>query len=353
MQLRKIQKVDLTNKRVLLRADFNVSIDPSGAAKETYKIAALKETVDYVLSHKGVSLAIVSHLGRPSSPDDTAFSLKNLKDEVSQILGRPVAFVCNCVGVCVQRAISEYKEGQVVLLENLRFHEGEKKNDSLFATQLTTAFDIYINDAFSVTHRAHASVQAITHLIPSYAGIWLQREVQMLTKAKTAAVTPSVAIIGGAKIQTKLPLIATLEKSYTKILVGGRTAVEAIDQKMSFSQKVVLPQDFAGEKKYDIGIQTITQFNTYINDAKLIVWNGPMGKFEQPPFDNGTKEIAQAIASNKQAFRIVGGGESVQALRSLGYDKDVDFVSTGGGAMLAFMAGEPMPGLETLQSPTN
>lgn len=349
MQLKKIQGIDLTGKRVLLRADFNVSIDQNGSAQETYKIAAIKETVDYILSHEGVKLAIISHLGRPSSSEDTKYSLSQLQDEVAEILDRPVAFVCNCIGVCVQRAIEEHIDGQILLLENLRYHDAEKGNDDLFATQLATAFDVYVNDAFSVTHRAHASVHAITKVINSYAGIWIQKEVEMLTKAKKASETPSVAIIGGAKIQTKLPLIKTLEKSYTNILVGGKTATEAIDQKIAFGQRVILPEDFTGDKRYDIGPKTIKAFKALVRESRLIIWNGPLGKFEQSPFDAGTNEIAKEIALNKNAFSVVGGGESVQALHSLGYEKNVSFVSTGGGAMLAFMAGESMPGLEVLQ----
>lgn len=349
MQLQKIQEVDLTNKRVLLRADFNVSIDEQGRAKETYKIAAAKETVDYIMSFKGVKLAMISHLGRPASPEDKKFSLIHLKDEVAQTFGFPTAFVCDCIGVCVQRAMEEHKDGQILLLENLRYHEGEKQNDAVFASQLVTAFDVYVNDAFSVTHREHASVHSITKCIDSYAGIWLQREVEMLSKAKEASQMPSVAIIGGAKIQTKLPLIKTLENTYTNILVGGKTATEALDEKITFSDRVFLPEDFAGDNRYDIGPKTINTFKVLIRESKLIIWNGPLGKFEQPPFDTGTNEIAKEIAHNKEAFSIVGGGESVQALRSLGYDKDVSFVSTGGGAMLAFMADESMPGLEVLQ----
>jgi len=346
--LKKIQNVDLTNKRVLLRADFNVLLDKDKNVQDTYKIQAVRETVDYVLSHGGATLALMSHMGRPSGVVDKELSLAHIRDDISKILERPVNVACNSIGVCVQGALEGAKQGEILLLENLRFHEQEKANDRHFAQQLAAPFDSYINDAFSVCHRAHASVEAITEHIPHYAGLWLQKEVETLTKVRDTVEAPAVAIIGGAKIDTKIPLITALGKNYGTILVGGRTSVEAVDADMEFDDKVILPIDFTGSERYDIGPETIVKFIEKITTAKTVVWNGPLGKFEEKPYDTSTVKIAQAIAENKDCFSVVGGGESVQALEAAGLTEKISFISTGGGAMLAFLAGEEMPGLRVL-----
>ncbi len=343
--LQDIRKIDLTDKRVIMRADFNITLDDQGDVKDRHKVEAARATVDYVLSHPGVTLAIMSHMGRPTGPDDKSFSLAHLRDDVSAILDRPVRIACDCIGVCVSGGIEDLPDGEILLLENLRYHDGEKGNDDYFAQQLAAPFDIYINEAFSVCHRGHASVDAITRHIPSYAGIWLQGEVETLTKVRDAVDQPAVAIIGGAKIETKIPLISALEQTYSAVLVGGRTAVEAMDESLVFSEKVMLPTDFAGAEKFDIGSETVKDFVHRIAQAKTVIWNGPMGKFEERPYDKGTVAIARAIADNPDAFSVVGGGESVQALRQTGLQNHVSFVSTGGGAMLAFLANENMPGL--------
>jgi phosphoglycerate kinase len=343
--LQDIRKVDLTNKRVLMRADFNISLDGDGDVKDRHKVEAARQTVDYVLAHSGATLAIMSHMGRPKDRDDKQYSMAHIRDDVSEILQRPVRIACDCIGVCVSGGIEDLPDGEILLLENLRYHVGEKNDDSHFAQQLAAPFDVYINDAFSVCHRSHASVHAIQEYIESYAGIWLQREVEILTKVRDHVEQPAVAIIGGAKIDTKIPLISALEQTYSSVLVGGRTSVEALEKGLHFSEKVMLPVDFVGVDKFDIGPKAIKDFVDRISVAKTIIWNGPLGKFEEKPYDKATLAIAQAIADNQEAFSVVGGGESVQALTQAGLENHVSFVSTGGGAMLAFLAGESMPGL--------
>jgi phosphoglycerate kinase len=212
---------------------------------------------------------------------------------------------------------------------------------------LAEGFDIFINDAISVSHRDQASTSGVAKFLPSFAGFRLQKEIENLNKIKSDPEHPAVAIIGGAKIETKLPIINNFEKNYDHILVGGMVANEAIDKKMSFENEVVLPLDFAGERM-DIGEETIKKFKEIIANAKTIVWNGPMGKFEEPPYDHGTKEILYAVLSGG-AFTLMGGGESVELLEKEQVMDKISFVSTGGGAMLDYIAGNPMPGIEILK----
>jgi len=347
MTLNTIKGYDFTQKRVVMRVDFNILLDEKNDARDIYKLKAVQESIDYILSFDGVRLALISHRGRPTGQNQKHFTMAYLADDIARILNRTVHSVCDCVGVCVVDALEKMREGEVLLLENLRFHKEEKADDELFAQQLAAPFDVYVNEAFSVCHRAHASVHAITKYLPSYAGLWLAKEVANLERVRRATEHPSVAIIGGAKIDTKVPLISAFEKSYDTILVGGRVAIEAQQRQMTFAGNVVLPTDYS-DHHFDIGAQTIRLFQEKIAQAKIIVWNGPMGKFEEAPYDRGTRALAQTIGENTQAFSVVGGGESVQALHESGYFDAVSFVSTGGGAMLSFLSGEPMPGLDVL-----
>ena len=347
MNLKTIREVDFNNKSVLVRADFNVSVDDNGNAMDTYKLEAIVKTVDYILSFSNVKLALISHIGRPVDKNDEKFSMKYLVDDLQRVLDMRVKFVSDCVGGSVNEALSTVADDEVLLLENVRFYKEEKKNDKDFAKKLSEPFDVYVNDAFSVSHREHASICGIAEYLPSYAGIRLVEEVSVLEEEKKAENHPAIAIIGGAKIETKLPLIKEFEESYDKILVGGRISIEAEDAKIEFSDKVVLPVDYA-ENKFDIGEETIKEFVSYIKDAKTIIWNGPLGKFEEKPFDKGTVSIANAVAENQEVFSVVGGGESVQALNQTGNFDKISFVSTGGGAMLSFLSLGDMPGLEVL-----
>lgn len=363
MELRKVQDADLKNKRVLLRVDFNVAVENQNA-KEKYKIFASKETIDYILAQEGVKLALVGHLGRPTAlkncllgnellvnhPEisiDSEFSLKQLADDAEKILGIEVKFVEDCIGEKVKAAqVCQYR-GEVLLLENVRFYCNDEKNDAEFSKLLAENFDVFVNDAFSVCHRDQASVTGAAKLLPSFAGLWLQHEIENLDKIKDDPARPAVAIIGGAKIETKLPLIKKFDQNYDYILVGGKIANEAIDQKIQFSPKVILPVDFA-EDRLDIGQKTIKLFTEKLKGAKTIVWNGPMGKFEEKPYAKGTMGVLNAVLKGR-AFTLIGGGESVEILEKKDLIDDVSFVSTGGGAMLEYLSGNPMPGIEVLK----
>lgn len=344
MGIKKIQNAELKDKKVLLRADFNVAIE-NGKAKEEFKIKACKESLIYLLS-QDAKVALVSHLGRPEGKINSDFSLEQIAGDIERILDIKIKFVSDCIGKKVEEAVNNLEIGEVLLLENVRFYEGEEKGNEEFSKKLAENFDIFINDAFSVCHRNQASVTGITKFIDSYAGFWLQREIENLDKVKNDPEHPAVAIIGGAKIETKLPLIKNFEKTYDNILVGGKIANEAIDQNIQFSEKVMLPIDFSGNR-FDIGKETTQKFIEIIKDAKTIVWNGPLGKFEESPYDLATKEILKAVMESG-AYTLLGGGESIEILEKENAMEKISFVSTGGGAMLEYLSGNTMPGIKAL-----
>jgi 3-phosphoglycerate kinase len=346
MKIREIQEVSFENKKVLLRADFNVAIK-DGVAQEKFKLQACKQSALHICAKKGAKLALISHLGRPEGKVNAEFSLEQLLPKIEEILGKKIVFAPDCVGEKVSQALENLQEGEILLLENVRFHQEEEKNDPEFAKKIAENFDIFVDDAFSVCHRDQASVTGVTKFIPSYAGFWLQEEIKNLNKLLHEPERPAVAVIGGAKIETKLPLIQRFEKNYDYILVGGKVANEAIDQGIKFSSKVILPIDFA-PGRLDIGPDTIKKYKEIIAMAKLIVWNGPMGKFEEPPYDNGTRQILDIIAES-DVFTVMGGGESVQILEERDLFSSISFVSTGGGAMLEYLSGNLLPGLEALK----
>ena len=363
MNLKKVQEADLKNKRVLLRVDFNVAVK-DGKVQEKFKIASCKETVDDILSREGVKLALISHWGRPSFLEIAAFekapggkaassitnrySLKNMVGDIREILGHEVEFVPDCVGEKVRSAVEKLEGRKILLLENVRLCSGDEINDPEFTRQLSENFDVFVNDAFSVCHRDQASVTGIAGKLPSFAGMRLQKELENLDKIKENPIHPAVAIIGGAKIETKLPLIHMFEKNFDQILVGGKIAIEAQSSRINFSPKVILPSDYAPAKK-DIGPETIARFKEIIRAAHTIVWNGPMGKFEEPPNNEGTDRLLEVVLSSR-AFTVVGGGESVQVLEERGMLDKVSFVSTGGGAMLEYLSGYELPGIDILKS---
>lgn len=346
MNINKIQEGVFLNKKVLVRADFNVGI-VDGKIQERFKLEACKKSVDHLLRQDGVKLALMSHLGRPDGKVATEFSLSQISGELEKILGCKIIFVNDCIGDVVKSALENLKEGEVLLLENVRFHAEEEKNEDGFAKSLAENFDVFVNDAFSVCHRDQASVTGVTKFLPSYAGLWLQEELKNLNKVIHEPQLPATAIIGGAKIETKLPLIKKFEETYTHILVGGRVANEAIDQNIQFSPKVILPVDFA-QDRLDIGPKTIAKFKEIISNSKVVVWNGPMGKFEEPPYDNGTRQVLDIMADSDN-FTLIGGGESVQVLEERNMMDSISFVSTGGGAMLEYLSGNHMPGIEALR----
>ncbi len=351
MKLRNIGEVkEIAGKKILVRVDFNIELDAAQNAEEQFKLDVAKKTIDYLFKRGAAAIAVASHFGRPDGKRDEKFSLQPLTDDAQRALGRPVRFVADCLGENVVKALDALPVGEVLLLENLRFYAGEEANDVDFAVRLAGPFDMFVNEAFSVCHRAHASVVAITQYLPSYAGFRLIEEVAQLETLRVSPQHPAVAIIGGAKIETKLPIIRMFEKLYDSVLVGGMIANEAIDQKIEFDSNVILPQDFVGEGRLDIGANTIAQFAEVIATAKTIVWNGPMGKFEEKPYDAGTHGVLQAILTNKDAHVVIGGGESLAAVGRENAIDRIGFVSTGGGAMLDFFGGVTMPGLDVLKA---
>jgi phosphoglycerate kinase len=344
MNIRKIQDADVAGKKVLLRADFNVAIE-SGRVKENFKILAAKESIDYLLGKK-CKVAIISHLGRPDGKVDQKFSLEQVVSDAEIILSKKITFVSDCVGEKVKVALENLSEG-VLLLENVRFYAGDEKNDPEFSAKLSENFDFFVNDAFSVSHRDHASVTGVAKILPSVAGCRLQEEIAEMTIVKDHPIDPAVAIVGGAKIETKLPVIKFFEEKYDYILVGGKIANEAIDQKIEFSEKVILPFDFVDDR-LDIGLKTLEKFKEIIAIAKTIVWNGPTGKFEEEKYAVSSNEILDAVLASG-AYVLIGGGETLEILEQNGAMEKVDFVSTGGGAMLDYLGGSAMPGIEILE----
>lgn len=352
MEIKKIQEADLRNKKVLLRVDFNVSIK-NGAVKEKFKIESCKKTLDYLIS-MNCKVALLSWLGRPGGKKDPGLSLNQISDDAESILGYKIKFVSDCVGKEIGETMSELKNNEVALLENVRFYseEGDVETgteyDDIFSQKMAAGFDVFVNDAISVSHRNQASVAGVAKFLPSYAGLQLQKEVEEFEKIKNSPKHPAVAVIGGAKIETKLPIIKFFEEKYDYVLVGGKIANEAIDQKIEFGKKVILPTDWIDDR-FDIGPKTISKFKDILSSAETIVWNGPMGKFEEESYSKGTQEIFDAIISSG-AYSVVGGGETLEILEKNNAMEKISFVSTGGGAMLEYLGGGKMPGIEALKS---
>lgn len=349
-----LQDVLVENKKVLLRADFNVAVE-NGKVKEKFKLQAIAETLKYLLE-KNNKIAMMSHFGRPAvakalagKPErfDKNLSLVNLAGDLEEILQVKIVFVDDCVGEKVQQALENLQTGEVLLLENVRFYPKEEKNEEGFAKKLAESFEVFVNDAFGVCHRDQASVTGVPKFLPSCAGFWLQKEIENLEKIKNNPVAPAVAIIGGAKIETKLPVIKFFEEKCDHVLIGGKIANEALDQKIAFSPKVILPEDFVDDR-LDIGPKTRERFCDIIASAGTIVWNGPVGKFEEEKYSHGTQAVFEAILKSS-AFTLAGGGETLEILEKNNATSKFSFVSTGGGAMLEFLAGGKMPGIEVLE----
>ncbi len=389
-----IRDLDLKGKRVFIRVDFNVPLEGDKVEDDT----RIRETLPTIrlAVERGGRLVLASHLGRPKGKPNPKYSLKPAALRLSQLLGKSVVFAPDCVGPEVERLVAALKDGDVLLLENLRFHAEEEANDPNFSRQLAALCDVYVNDAFGSAHRAHASTEGITHHVAqAAAGLLMQKELQYLTRAISNPERPYVAILGGAKVSDKIEVIDNLLKLCDTLLIGGAMAytflkaqgyavgnslVEA--DKLDLAHRVLaevkqrnfrflLPMDHVvaqkaeagGEKRVvdrtaaagipdgwmglDIGPNTIRAYTTEIGRAKTIVWNGPMGVFEVPDFSLGTIEVAKAVAGSG-ALSIVGGGDSVAALAQAGLTDKITHVSTGGGASLEFLAGQKLPGVEAL-----
>ena len=387
MKLSSIEKLkSLKNKKVLVRVDFNVPME-DGKVKDDYRIKAALPTINYLL-RAGAKIILIAHLGDPKSKIVPELSLKPVAKRLSQILKKPVNFVTETVGYKADEAVAKMMTGDIVFLENLRFNDGELKDDLKFAKRLAGLADIYVNEAFSVCHRKQASISAIKKVIPTYYGLQSVNEVKNLDKILKPT-KPLVVIMGGAKISTKAPIISKMYDLADKVLLGGGLAnnffkhlglelgkslvdadsevyVKKFFKNQKMASKIILPIDVVvcGKNKrpkiknldevnksdaiFDIGPETIKIFSSYIKTAQTIVWNGPLGKFEEASYKHGTLAIATAVAarSTGKAFGLVGGGETVEALKQTKMEEYVDFVSTAGGAMLAYLGGDKMPGLK-------
>ncbi len=347
MALPDLTQAELNNKRVLMRVDFNVEYK-DGVPQGRYKIESSKKSIDFILSKSGVKLALVSHLGRPKRKCDI-LSFEFTRKELGKILGREVVFVPDCTGEDVKKHLDNLKEGQVLLLENIRCYKEEIEGGEDFAKKLADNFDIYINEAFSVSHRSHSSLVGITKFLPSFVGFNIKKEIRGLSKLREDFERPALAIIGGAKIKTKVPIINFFAERYDNVLVGGRLGLEIEDNHSVFPDNVILPCDYLGDG-LDIGSCTIEKFSTFIKEAKTVVWNGPLGQFEKKEFAVGTGKILDAIIKNEVAYKVVGGGETIQFLEKRDLIEKFDFISTGGGAMLEFLVKGNLPALEAINN---
>lgn len=382
-----VRDIDVAGKRVLVRCDFNVPLD-GGTITDDRRIREALPTIKTLLEQGG-SVILVSHLGRPKGVTPE-YSLAPVAKRLTELLGREVKLLSDSIGPEIERATSALKPGEVVLLENVRYHPEEEKNDPDFAKQLAKLADLYVNDAFGTAHRAHASTEGVAHLLPGVAGFLIEKEIEFLGKAIEDPKRPLVAILGGAKVKDKIAVIESLLPKVDKLLIGGGMAFTFLKAKgyeigkslfdetnfefakkvvAEHSDKVLLPVDVVAAPELaetaptqivdasqipadqigaDIGPKTIANFAEVIKSAGTVVWNGPMGVFEMKPFEAGTREIAKALAESS-ATTIVGGGDSAAAIDEFGYGEKVSHVSTGGGASLEFLEGKVLPGIAALQ----
>jgi phosphoglycerate kinase len=391
---RTLDDAELRDKRVLLRLDLNVPTE-NGQVTDATRLERVAPTI-LEIADKGGKVILLSHFGRPKGRDPKE-SLKPVAARLSEVLGRPVGFVDDCVGQRAEAVVKAMKPGEIVCLENTRFHQGEEKNDPDFVEQIARLGDIYVNDAFSAAHRAHASTEGLAHKLPAYAGRAMQAELEALSKALENPQRPVAAIVGGAKISTKLDLLGNLLKKVDVLIIGGAmantfllalnkpvgkslierdlvpTAEEILAKAKTDNREIVLPVDATVARKFeahapsrvvdaaevaddemilDIGPRSVEQVASVLARSKTLVWNGPFGAFEMEPFDTGTVEVAEAAAELTQAGKLVsvaGGGDTVAALNAAGTADRFTYVSTAGGAFLEWMEGKPLPGVEALR----
>ncbi len=349
--MKTLKEVNFKDKKVVLRCDFNVPIE-DGVVTENERIKEALRTIDYILDQGPKMLLLISHLGRPNGKEVSEFSLEPVYKELKELTGEEIVNVKNIK----EMKLLQGKEGEfrrMYFLENIRFWPEEELADEEFAEEVMAGVDVYVNDAFSTSHRNHASLTKF----PKFAaekciGFLFEEELSELAKVKDNPQKPSVAIIGGAKIETKLPVIEKLLENYDWILVGGKVANEVLDKGLNLGKKVILPIDFSPEneqeKRFDIGPKTLEKFEEKIKEANFILYNGPLGMFEEDKYAIGTKRVIKMVSKNKDAYKVVGGGETVEAIEEFGSLKGFDYVSMGGGAMLEFLGGKELPGIKAL-----
>lgn len=393
MNKKTIRDVNVEGKRVFVRCDFNVPLDENGKITDENRIQGALPTIKYLLDH-GAKVVLASHLGRPKNGPEAKFSLKPVAERLNQLLGGKVTMANDVIGEDAQKKVAALKNGEAVLLENVRFHKEEEKNDPEFAKKLASFADIFVNDAFGTAHRAHASTEGISHFVKtSVAGFLIEKELEVMGGALADPQRPFVAILGGAKVSDKIGVINNLLEKVDKLLIGGAMAytfivakggkvgmskleADKVDLAKELLEKAkakgvelylpvdtVIAQEFKADAEskvcetmaipdgwegLDIGPKTAELFAGVIKTAKTVIWNGPMGVFEFPKFAVGTKAVAQALADNPKAITIIGGGDSAAAIEQLGYADKVTHISTGGGASLEFLEGKVLPGIACL-----
>ncbi|SFI55901.1 phosphoglycerate kinase [Aerobium aerolatum] len=389
-----LDDADVSGKRVLVRVDLNVPMQ-DGHVTDTTRIERVAPTITE-LSDKGAKVVLLAHFGRPKGEPNAEFSLAQIARATEEVLGKPVAFAADCIGPEAEKAVADLEIGGVLLLENTRFHKGEEKNDAEFARALAANGDVYVNDAFSAAHRAHASTEGLARLLPAYAGRTMQAELEALEKGLGKPVKPVVAIVGGAKVSTKIDLLMNLVKKVDALVIGGgmantflaargtdvgkslcehdlaATAKQIMIEAATAGCAIVLPTDAVVAKEFkanaanevvdvnavpadgmilDVGPKTVEAINGWIAKAQTLVWNGPLGAFEIAPFDAATVAAAQFAAEETKAGKLVsvaGGGDTVAALNHAGVADDFTYISTAGGAFLEWMEGKDLPGVTAL-----
>lgn len=395
-----LRKFDLNNKKVLVRCDFNVPLDRKGNILDNFRIKKSLPTIKYLLEKKA-KIILISHLGRPNKSKNTKFnfqkySLRPVALEIEKLLKQKINFLEDCIGIEVEKEVKKMKSKDIIFLENLRFYREEEGNNKNFSKKLAKLGDIYVNNAFACCHREHSSIIGIPKFLLSAPGFLVEKEINVFSSIISESKRPLVVIIGGIKISTKIEVIKTLLKDTDNLIIGGEIANSILQIKgicvRDFAQdikpgvkkeikkinignpKLHLPLDAVislkdiklgvkndylregaigtlkeNEKIYDIGNESIKIFSKIIKEARTIIWNGPLGLYEEKLFQKGTKEIAKAIVKNSSSFKVVGGGETNFALAQLGLRKNFDYVSTGGGAMLELLIGKKLPGIEALK----
>ena len=392
MAVKSIREIDIKGKRVFFRFDFNVPLDAQGIIKDDTRIRRALPTIEYAM-RQGSKCILASHLGRPKGEKIPEMSLRPVASRLSELLGKEVQFIDDCLGESVKNAVDKLQDGGVLLLENLRFHAGETKNDPQFAAELASLADVYVNDAFGTAHRAHASTVGVPDLLKvKAAGLLLKEELENLDRALSNPRRPLVAVFGGAKVSDKIAILRNIIQNMNSVLIGGgmantfliaqgtnvgsskieedmlAVAVEILETAGRTGCKIFLPTDVvvaagiddvtgckivdvsaipADKMALDIGPRTVEQFRRVILDAGTIVWNGPMGVFEVDAFKLGTMEIAKAVGDS-EGFSVVGGGDTLRAVRQAGITDKISYISTGGGAFMEFMEGKVLPGVAAL-----
>jgi len=390
--MKNLRDIALAGKRVLVRVDFNVPMDDVGTVTDDSRITGAVPTIEYITGQGG-RVILCSHMGKPKGQRVEKLSLQPVGAYLANILGKPVAFVDDCVGAAVEAQVAALNDGDILLLENLRFHKAETDNDPAFSAQLAKLCDVYIDDAFAAAHRAHASVVGVAGLVAEKApGLLMQKEIDYFNQSMTSPVRPLVALVGGAKVSSKLGALQNMLGKVDRMIIGGAmantflkstgvdvgasmvendlldTARDFLAQAAAKGVAVFLPVDFVAASAFapdavhkivtvqdipqswlalDIGPASVLLFKEALQDAKTIVWNGPMGAFEMDAFSRGTMALCQAVAAS-HALSIVGGGDSNAAVKKAGEEKNISYMSTGGGAFLELMEGKTLPGLAAL-----